>query len=379
MQVSFLNNATYSGISGLSRYEQNLFQALSAYSSLSVNKAKIPPPALPPELLRLIRRAGFDLITFHENYPLRWPEGLTGLVHLTRLGQATLLTRKRKYPIVVTVHDIIHYKYRDDPSMHIYRNPVQAWFDAMAVRQLKKADAILADSEYTRQCLIDIAGVPSENIHVIYLGISPKQFYPLEVPRAFYQHYGLNQQTPYILHISTEEPRKNFPRVIEAFAEIKRMRPEVRLMKIGRPLYPDQRARHRKLIETLGIQDSIIFIDDVSDEDLPYFYNVGRLLLFPSLEEGFGFPVLEAMACGMPVICSGLASLPEIAGEAALFVNPYKTEEIVESVLRLLSDKRLSTELSIAGITQAKQFSWKKTASQTVGIYQKVMESYDAA
>jgi glycosyltransferase involved in cell wall biosynthesis len=379
MHVSFVNNTTYSGVSGLSRYERSLFQAFREYPCLDIYKEKIPPPALPPEILWLIKRAGFDLVTFHENYPLRWPKGLSGLVHLTRHGQATLLTRKRKIPIVVTVHDIIHYKYRNDPSMHIYRNPVQKWFDAMAVHQLKKADAILAVSQYTRQCLVDLADIPPENIQVIYEGINPDQFHPLEVPPAFFQHYGINHQIPYILHISTEEPRKNFPRVIESFAKVKRQMPEVGMLKIGRPLYPEQREHHHKLIETLGIQDGIQFFDEVSDEDLPYFYNISSLLLFPSLEEGFGFPVLEAMACGLPVICSGLASLPEIAGGAALFVNPFKTEEIVESVFRLLNNKELSTQLSIAGITQAKLFSWQRTASQTLEVYQKVLESHDAA
>lgn len=378
MQISYLCNEAYGGVSGLSRYEYNLLKLFRLSPSLSIQVVKVPPPPLPRILLRLAHRLGYDLLAFHQNYPLRWPPGLSGLVHLTRLGQASLLLRKRDHPVVITVHDLIHYKYRRDPAMHIYRNPLQARLDSLAVWSLNKADAVLASSAYTRQCLVELAGIPAEKIHLIYPGIDAQQFRPLRPPAGFYTRYGLSQDTPYLLHISTEEARKNVPRLLQAFARLKDTLPEMVLLKIGRPLYPTQRQHHLNLIAELGIQDSVIFINDVPDEDLPYFYNASRLLIFPSLEEGFGFPVLEAMACGLPVICSRAASLPELAGDAAWLVDPLDVQDITRALLQVLADRECSASLSSAGLEQVKKFSWQSTAAQTLEVYRQVMEAHHA-
>jgi glycosyltransferase involved in cell wall biosynthesis len=379
LQVSFLENQAYTGVSGLSRYERSLILALREFPTLTVRSAPIPPPPLPTSLLTVIRRVGYDLIAFHQDYPLRWPQSVTGLVHLTRLGQATLLLRKGRRHVVVTVHDIIHFMHRRDPTLHIYKHPIQAWFDALAVRMLKRADVVLASSNYTKRCLIEYAEVPADKIRVIYLGIDSERFYPHQVPTEFYRRYKLDPKIPYILHLSTEEPRKNIPRLLRAFASVHEKYPRAVLLKIGRPLYPTQRQHHLNLVQRLDLAARVRFVDDVPDEDLPYFYSASRVFVLPSTEEGFGFPVLEAMACGIPVICSRVASLPEIAGEASLLIDPYKTDDIVEAIIRLLTNERLSTELSIKGMTQAKQFSWENTASQTVDIYKNIIENNNAA
>jgi glycosyltransferase involved in cell wall biosynthesis len=127
------------------------------------------------------------------------------------------------------------------------------------------------------------------------------------------------------------------------------------------------------MIVSLGLERSIQWLSQVSEEDLPLFYNLAKGFIFPSLYEGFGLPVLEAMACGTPVVTSNAASLPEVAGEAALLVDPYRVEEITAAMRRVLEEPGLAQELRQKGLARARQFTWEKTAQQTIAVYEKVL------
>jgi glycosyltransferase involved in cell wall biosynthesis len=211
-------------------------------------------------------------------------------------------------------------------------------------------------------------------IHAVPLGVDHSVFSPKPIPPGFRRRYQLEDQSRVILYVGSENPRKNLPRLIRAIAVIHKLFPDVRLVKIGTPEYVPQAQQLRHQVKTLGLEDIVYFVDHVSDEDLALFYNIADLFVFPSIYEGFGLPPLEAMACGTPVVCSHAASLPEVVGDAAITFDPYDTAAIAGAMRRVLEDSELAAELRQKGIARASQFTWERTARETIAVYQKVLE-----
>lgn len=369
----------YAQVSGLSRYATALYCQLKQWPDANVTPVPLTPPPLPRPLLRLASGLGYDIGTFLTTYPLSWPGDLGDLVHLTHRAQATLLLRRPSCPSVVTVHDVIHYQYRNDPSMRTYRNHLVQWMDRISIRALHSADAIIASSEYTKHALVREVGLPEAKVHCIHLGVDAEQFRPCRIPQGFLERYSLDRGIPYILHISTEEPRKNLPALIRAFALVRTWHPDARLLKVGWPLYPAVRSKVSSLVDELNLGDSIILVNEVPDEDLVYFYNLAQVFAFPSHAEGFGLPVLEAMACGTPVMCSDRASLPELVGSAALMVAPDDVPGMAEAICKILEDKAMWHTLRESGLERAALFSWTQTARDTLDLYTATMESVRAS
>jgi len=373
IDLCFLVNRSYTGISGLTRYDRGLLQAVGSFSDLNVKLFELGIDPLPHWAVNIASRAGLGLGQFIRYYPIVWPIDCQGLVHLPQRGQASLLWNKGQRKVIVTVHDIIHYLHHDQMEMHIYRHVIQKWFDLFSVRMLKHADRILASSEYTRHMLIEHAGLSPEKVQVIYLGVEQEHFRPLEIPPEFYQRYNLKKGGRYILHISSEEARKDVGTLIRAFAQVYAQCHDVILLKIGRPLYPFQRLANLRLISELGLEQAVTFIDYVPDEDLPLFYNAAKVTLLPSIAEGFGFPVIESMSCGTPVVCSNTSSLPEIAGDAALLVAPRDVEGIACAILRILEDSSLTQQLQARSLQWVRKFTWEATAKSTLEAYRQVV------
>ena len=146
------------------------------------------------------------------------------------------------------------------------------------------------------------------------------------------------------------------------------------ILKIGTPEYIPQYQKLKALIQDLSLEDNVTFINHPTEEDLVAFYNVADLFVFPSIYEGFGLPPLEAMACGTPVVCSNAASLPEVVGDAAITFDPYDTAAIAGAMQRVLEDPELAAELRQKGLARASQFTWERTARETIAVYQKVLE-----
>jgi glycosyltransferase involved in cell wall biosynthesis len=196
-----------------------------------------------------------------------------------------------------------------------------------------------------------------------------------EALAAVRQKYDLPER--FILYVGTIEPRKNLTALLEAYAALMErlsvcdLRPalsDVRLVIVGKKgwLYE---GFFRRLHE-LGLEDRVLFTGYVPDEDLPAIYSAADLFVFPSLYEGFGLPVLEAMACGTPVIASNASSLPEVAGEAGIMIAPHDVRGLAEAMERLLMDKQLRAELRARGLERAKQFTWERAAAMTLEVYQ---------
>ncbi|MGB5768740.1 MAG: glycosyltransferase family 1 protein, partial [Crocosphaera sp.] len=173
---------------------------------------------------------------------------------------------------------------------------------------------------------------------------------------------------PYFLYLGRHDPHKNVNRIVEAFANLNNNK-NYQLWLAG----PTDKRYTPKLIEqaqALGVEKQLKILDYVEYEQLPILLNQALALVFPSLWEGFGFPVLEAMGCGTPVITSNISSLPEVAGEAALLIDPYNVQEITSAMENIATDNGLRSQLKILGLQQAKKFSWQTTGEQTLGILQ---------
>lgn len=369
MEVRLIAKAD-SRMTGLWRYVENLTHHL-ANQGIDATLT-FPPCPMPSPLVRFGRKLGWDLATFFQSYPIWGDFGTADLYHLTSETLAISLLGGRVKPNVVTVHAFFTYLLRNEPGLSMYNHPLHKWFDVLAVRGLRRAQAIIAVSAYIKRSLIEQMGIPPERIHVIPEAVDLDFFRPQEVPDAFREKYGLHEKWKYILYVGSEQPRKNFRTLVRAFARLYRRFNDVRLLKVGQPEIQQERERTLRLIEELGIEDAVIFCGHIEDE-LPLFYNVSHIFVFPSLYEGFGFPPLEAMACGTPVICSNTTSLPEVVGDAALLFDPLDEDALVDLMEQLLVDEKLRKEHIRRGLENARRFDWAITACRTIDVYRQVL------
>lgn len=368
----------HSAKTGIGRYAQTLYHALGAADvPVAFHTPSYPFPAWTQAIPK---RMGYDLDTFFRSYPFAVPPAAqSGILHLTTQSLATIFAFKRVTPSVITVHDILGYLLRDKPDMSHYRHGLEKFMDTWAVRSLRRADWLIADSEYTRQTIIDSVGISGERISVVYLGIDAQTFQPRAPKTDIAARYGLHTdvdaKAQYLLYVGSESPRKNLSMLIDALNLLAPDFPDLRLIKAGAAHDTVQHERLLQKIETLGLRNRVIFIDNMSEDELVDLYNQVDVAVQPSFYEGFGFPVLEAMASGTPVVSSNATSLPELAGDAALSVSPHDAAEMAAAIRRILTDSTLATDLRTRGIAQARTFTWSRTVEQTLAIYRQIADA----
>lgn len=264
---------------------------------------------------------------------------------------------------VVTVHDL---GYRHYPAAH--RPWDRLYLDLSTHYHIRVAAHILADSRATRDDLIREYDADPARIIVVYPGVD-ETLRRVDDPAAIAAvraKYGIPGE--YALYVGTLHPRKNLVRLIEAFSALESS--TLKLVIAGQKgwLYDSIFARVREL----GMEQRVIFPGYVADADLPALLSGARVFAFPSLYEGFGFPVLEAMACGVPVVCSNVSSLPEVAGDAALLVDPLDTRAWATALEQALMDEELRAELIRRGHAQVRRFSWRRAAEETLRVLERV-------
>lgn len=365
------------GVSGLARYDAALFHHLGECEDMDVAlEAPISPPL--PGAGLLSRMLHLDVQRFLGTYPLRPLRGSADLFHLTYQSLASMLWRLPRQPVVVTVHDIFPYLYRDDPGLSTYAHLPHRVADAFATHQLGRATALITDCGAVRDDLVRRLGIGSGRIHVVPLGIDHQRFRRGNVPGDFWERHQLDQQARYALHVSSEEPRKNVGTLLRAWRKVVDVVPDAVLLKVGRTHYPRERGRMLADIAALGLERSVRIVDAVSDMDLGHFYNAAKVFAFPSVAEGFGFPPLEAMACGTPVVCSDTPALEELVGEAAVRVPTFDADALAAAMIRVLVEPEHHAALREAGLARAAQFTWERTADMTRQVYFEVLESQAA-
>jgi glycosyltransferase involved in cell wall biosynthesis len=356
-------------MTGLRRYQDTLHAQL-VKCGLPVLKV-FPPPPFPRALTALGRRLGWDLVTFFQSYPLWGKYAKADIYHLANEGLATLLLFNHLRPSIVTVHGLLPYFLRKQGDQSLYNNRIHRWFDTLSVRGLQHADRIIAVSHFLKRELIQYTGIPGERIHVVHEAVDHVFFRPLEVPAEFRERFGLDKQYRHVLYVGSEQPMKNFLTLVKAFANLRQRKADLKLVKVGQPEYQSEREAALNLIRQLGIEKEVIFLGHMGKE-LPLVYNACDLFVFPSRFEGFGFPPLEAMACGLPVICSNATALPEVVGEAALLFDPMDEDGLVQTMERMLEDHRLREEYTARGRENASHFRWELTAQKTIEVYEQL-------
>lgn len=265
---------------------------------------------------------------------------------------------------VMTIHDLSFELYP-----YFFSAKQRLWHKIIRPRNLiARTSAIIADSDNTKNDLINIYQVPAEKIKVIYPGVNHEIYQPInrDDPKLnqVKEKYHLPDQ--FILYLGTIEPRKNIEGIVEAFNQYKKNADnhDCNLVIAGNKGWKYQRAF--KTAATSSFSDQIKFIGYVSENDKPYLYNLAKLFIFPSFYEGFGLPVLEAQACGLPVIASINSSFPEVLENSAILVNPDNLSEISRAVNDILTDFKLNNYLIEKGQINSQRFSWQKCAEKTL-------------
>lgn len=272
---------------------------------------------------------------------------------------------------VVTVHDL---GFRLFPEAH--KTLDRAYLDWSTRFNARSAAHVLVDSQATRDDLIRFTGVSADKLSVVHLG-RDESLAPVEDPQRLAEvqrRLGISQPgqelADYILYVGTLQPRKNLVRLVEAFAAVRQQHPALRLVLAGRRGWLAEPIFQR--VAALGLQDAVCFPGYVADADLPALLSGARCFAFPSLYEGFGFPVLEAQACGAPVLAASTSSLPEVAGDGALLVDPLDPDAMAAGLLRLMGEPALRAELAAAGRANLPRFSWQRCAAETLAVLETI-------
>jgi len=361
----------YEQSAGIGRYVRELVSALSAhdqetsYRLFVAGAVRQSLPTAPGSNLewKTTRLSPRWLARIWNRLHLPLPvEAFTGQVDLFHATDFVLPPTLRQTRTILQVHDLSFVRVPEAAPPRL-----KAYLDRVVPASINRADYVLADSQATKNDLIELYDVPSQKVAVLYGGVDPN-FSPASDKDilAVRHKYHLNNFR-FIFSVGTVQPRKNYGRLIEALAQLRGRHLDVHLVIAGGrgwledPIY--------RTIEAVHMQEYVHFIGFADDADLPALYSAAVCFAFPSLYEGFGFPVLEAMACGTPVLTSTLSSLPEVAGDAALMVDPYSTEAIASALERLIVDSDLREQLVRRGFEQAQRFTWSASAETLRRIY----------
>lgn len=357
---------------GIGRYVRELVAALAREQTphrypLFVAGARrselpaLPSPAFTWHPTRITPR-WFARLWHRARLPLP-VETFTGPVDLYHATDFTLPPVLPGTKTLLTVHDLSFVRVPDSASP-----PLKAYLDVVVPRSAQRADHILADSQATRNDLIELYGIAPEKITVLLSGVDAR-FQPVTdaaARAAVREKYDLGER-PYIFTIGTVQPRKNYARLMQALARLRAGGQDVTLVIAGGkgwledPIYA--------AMDELKLRGHVYFIGFANDADLPALYSEARALAFPSLYEGFGLPILEAMACGTPVATANVSSMPEAAGDAALLIDPHDVDALTDALDRLLRDESLRTDLIARGHAQAARFTWKRAAQELIAVY----------
>lgn len=342
--------------------EFRLFVAGAAADELSHPPAanfQWRPTAISPRwLARIWQRARMPL-------PVELFTGKVDLFHATDFVLPPTLPSTRA---LLTVHDLSFLRAPEAASP-----PLKAYLDAVVPRSVARADHILADSKATKRDLIDLYETPADKITVLYSGVDQRfervnDRRALAATRAKYRLADIR----YILSVGTVQPRKNYSRVIRALAQARASGLDLHYAIAGGEGWLEAEMRHT--IASAGMGDFVHLLGFVDDEDLPALYSEAQAVLTPSLYEGFGLPVLEAMACGVAVITSNVSSLPEVAGDAAILVDPTDTVALRDAIIAVETDTALREQLVRMGYRQAQKFTWRRSATELLSVYRSLLD-----
>ena len=342
---------------GIGRYARELIEALGRIDHVNQYEILLPRlehpfTARPNVRHRVVRFPLFRRRFWEQVAPL-----LVGPHDVLHFPYDSCVAWKRG-KFVSTIHDVkplLFPELRARPSLN---RGIEEW---LVGDRWKTIDHVITISEHSRQDLLHHVPLRSDQVTVTPLGLDADRFRPADRRR---------EERPYVLCVAGSDPTKNVGCLIEAFAKISvTVRGRFDLLLAGDV---SKRGDIRAAVDRLGLEAETRLVGRISDEELIAHYQQATVFVFPSLYEGFGLPVLEAMGCGCPVICSNLSSLPEVAGDAALLVDPRDSSQLAATLSRVLESPTLQGDLRSRGLARARQFSWDRTAMGTVNVYERV-------
>ena len=367
MKVGVFTDNIHLGSPGLGRYTRNLVEQLLALDSgfeyLLVHRGDHPYYHDKPHLR--VRDVGVKILGKQVLVPLQLAGRGLDLVHDTYHFPPFLAPSA--YRRVMTIADTTPFFL----STHTWRNRLA---HHLLVRRLAhRAHHVVTISESSRQDIVRLLAIPPERVSVTYLA-ADERYRPLDDPertRTVRARHRLPER--FLLYVGTLEPRKNLSRVIAAFQRVADRVRDCSLVLVGPRGWKD--AEVLAAARPLEEQGRLVRLGQVPEEDLSALYGLAEALVYPSLYEGFGLPVLEAMQCGCPVITSNVSSLPEVAGDAGLLVPPDSVQAIAGAMERVLSSAELRAAMGERGIKRARRFSWRRCAEETLDVYRRVLSN----
>lgn len=296
----------------------------------------------------LLKKHKLDIIHYtHSNPPLTF-----------------FATGSRSVCLITTIGPATHPQYYPLPSRYIIK---------IAKLVNRRMDVVITESEAEKKEIVKFLRVPEQKVRVIPSGVD-NIYRPLsnldEIKSELSSKYKI--RFPYILHVGAYRPVKNGPTLIRTFAELKKRGIEHTLVLVGKPAQKFNEVA--KLIREFGLGEEVIPTGFVADEDLPKLYNAADLFVLPSFKESFGHVLVEAMACGCPVVTSNVTCMPEVVGDAGILIDPYDANSLAEGMYKVLTNSELRQDLREKGLQRAKLFSWEKCARETLKVYEELYE-----
>jgi len=302
-----------------------------------------------------------DIVWMHGVLPWQAHRTKVDILHMP----ANVIPLFSPCPVVVTIHDLTVLTMPQ--NFTFWHRNYSRTFVPLAARH---ASRILTVSEQSKRDIVEQLGVAPDKVAVTYEAASPR-FRPLSEREiaGVRQRYDLLE--PFILNVGTIEPRKNLLRLLQAFATLRREGFSYQLVQAGPRgwLFDSVLAE----VNRLELRDSVRFLGRVPVEDLVGLYNAATVFAYPSLYEGFGLPVLEAMACGCPVVTSNTSSLPEVVGQAGTMIDPLSVGDLADAIQEVLEDRVVAQDMRQRGLERASQFSWQRCAEETLAVYRQVL------
>jgi len=359
---------------GIGRYMKCLVEAVVAQAP--DHEYLLILPAGAEEMVRLPEGRGRKLPSTLKYYSFREQVELPRLLrrHEIELFHSPhfMLPLLRPCPCVITIHDVIYLACPEDLPSYLGRLYYRFMMNAAARRAVR----IVTDSRFSKEDIVRFLNVDPSRIQVVYCGVDAN-FYPVTDPlrlEAVRARYGIERD--YILYTGIYKPRKNHSVLLKAFQRFVAAGGNAQLVLAG-PVNNKEEGKYeaglKALASGLGIASQVVFAGFVPEADLPALYSAASLYACPSLYEGFGFTVLEAMACGTPVVCSRAASLPEVAGDAALYADAADPDAFAEALYRGFTDLQLRRNLVEKGRLNRQRFSWEEAARQTLAVYREAV------
>ena len=347
---------------GNETYIVGLLSGLQQQRDLQVAAAVEPDAALPDELTN----GSIELLPLPSRS--NWSRLLWGLEAECRRWRADLLhvtyvaPLRCSCPVAVTVHDA---SFRRCPEHMSLRD--RLLFATLVPATLRRAAAVITDSEHARKEISYFFPSLKAPTSAVPLGVSARFRPSGEESTAQLIRHRYETGDAYVLAVGNLQPRKNLSGLVRAFGRVRERFPKVRLVIAGQARW--QTSQLLALVDSMGLTSHVVFCGYVPQDDLPGLYSCASAFVFPSTYEGFGLPILEAMACGTPVIALNASSVPEVAGEAALLTDPASEDALASAIVRVLEDRDLAGHLVRRGLEQVKRFSWMATAERTLEVY----------